>query len=57
LTGRAIPGPPPVWSSGCRRHSALTDCTAQPVGVLPTATLEATFTPFMNQIAVLPLPL
>jgi hypothetical protein len=36
-------------------HSALTDCTVQFVGMLPTPAVEATVVPFMNHIAVLPL--
>ena len=36
-------------------HSALTDCTVHPMGMLPKLPVEATVVPFMNQIAVLPL--
>src|ERR1700722_13053638 len=35
-------------------HSALTDCTVQLVGMLPTPAVDATAVPFMNHIAVLP---
>jgi hypothetical protein len=36
-------------------HSALVDCTIHVVDMLPTLAVEATVTPFMNHIAVLPL--
>ncbi len=36
-------------------YSALTDCTVQFVGTLPTPPVEAIVVPFMNHIAVLPL--
>jgi hypothetical protein len=42
-----------------RRHptySALTDCTVQPVGMLPTAPVDVIAVPLMNHIAVFPLP-
>jgi hypothetical protein len=36
-------------------YSALTDCTVQVVGTLPTDAVDAIVVPFMNPIAVLPL--
>ena len=39
-----------------RFYSALTDCTLQLVGILPTLPVEATAVPFMNHTEVLPLP-
>jgi hypothetical protein len=43
-------------SRGILHHSALTDCTVQVPPTLPTLPIELTPVPFMNQIAVLPLP-
>jgi hypothetical protein len=40
---------------GTHRYSALTDCTVQFVGMIPTPAVDETTAPFMNQIAVLPL--
>jgi hypothetical protein len=37
------------------RTAALTDCTVQFAGMLPTPAVEATAVPFMNHVAVLPL--
>jgi hypothetical protein len=36
-------------------HPAIADCTVQVVGMLPTAPVDDTAVPFMNQIDVLPL--